>query len=110
MKSENLLLGFLAGIAAGALLGVLLAPDKGSATRKKITKKGDEYAGELKEEFNEFLDTISRKIDYIKNEKYAENLKEKFNTFLESISDKVEDIKEDVSDFADPKNAKSKES
>lgn len=110
MSSEKLLLGLLAGVAAGAFLGVLLAPDKGSATRKKITKKGDEYADAWKEKFNEYMDTISVRIDEIKNEKYVENLKEKFNEFLESISDKVEDIKEDVSDFADPENAKSKES
>ena len=34
MKSN--ILGVVAGLAAGTLLGVLFAPDKGSKTRKKI--------------------------------------------------------------------------
>ena len=47
MSTGKVLLGVLAGAAAGALLGVLLAPEKGSETRKKITKKGEEYADAL---------------------------------------------------------------
>lgn len=108
MSTGKILLGVLAGVAAGALLGVLFAPDKGSVTRKKIVKKGDHYADALKEKFNEYMDTISEKID--DGEEYADDLKEKFNEFLESITDKAEDIKEDVSDFAEQKHSKSKES
>jgi len=85
MSSGKVLLGVLAGVAAGALLGVLFAPDKGWNTRKKISKKADEYMDGLREKFDEFLDTISEKID---------------------------DVKEDVSDFTeknitnDPKDKK----
>ena len=39
MKSSNVLLGIVGGLAAGAVLGVLFAPDKGTNTRKKIAKK-----------------------------------------------------------------------
>jgi gas vesicle protein len=68
MSTGKVLLGLLAGVAAGALLGVLFAPDKGTVTRKKIAKKSDEYADGLTEKFNEFLDTLSEKFDDVKEE------------------------------------------
>ena len=62
MSSGKLLLGVLAGVATGALIGVLFAPDKGSVTRKKISKKGDDYADGLKENLNTFIETVSNRI------------------------------------------------
>jgi gas vesicle protein len=38
-KTSNLLLGVLGAAAAGVVIGLLIAPDKGSETRKKISKK-----------------------------------------------------------------------
>jgi branched-subunit amino acid transport protein AzlD len=38
-STSNALLGFLAGAAAGAVIGILYAPEKGSQTRKNIKKK-----------------------------------------------------------------------
>jgi gas vesicle protein len=59
MSSGKVLLGILAGAAAGALLGILFAPEKGSVTRKKILTKGEDYADELKEKFGEFVDKVA---------------------------------------------------
>ena len=36
MGNTKTLLGFLAGAAVGAIAGILLAPDKGSATRTVV--------------------------------------------------------------------------
>lgn len=48
MNSGKVVLGLLVGIAAGAVLGVLFAPDKGSITRNKLSKKGQDYLDDLK--------------------------------------------------------------
>ena len=56
-------MGVLAGIAAGAVIGVLFAPEKGEVTRKKIVRKGEDLAEEvnnkLEEKFNELITAIS---------------------------------------------------
>ncbi|NLO02771.1 MAG: YtxH domain-containing protein, partial [Bacteroidales bacterium] len=44
MSSGKVFLGVLAGAAAGALAGILFAPAKGSKTRKRILKKGEDYS------------------------------------------------------------------
>ncbi len=66
MKSGKVFLGILAGVAAGALLGILFAPDKGSETRRKISKKGSDAVDDLKEKFDGALDSISEKYESIK--------------------------------------------
>jgi gas vesicle protein len=75
MNAGKAALSMLAGMATGALLGILFAPDKGSHTRKKIVSKGEDYADDVKEKFNSLLDTMKEKYESIRNE--AENLEEK---------------------------------
>lgn len=57
------MLGVLAGVAAGALLGILFAPEKGCVTRQKILRKGEDYVDDIKEKFNEFVDTVAEKFE-----------------------------------------------
>jgi len=61
MNSGKVIIGALAGLAAGALIGVLFAPDKGSESRHKIVKKGEDYLDSVKNKFNSLLDTIAGK-------------------------------------------------
>lgn len=66
MDSEKIVVGVLAGVAVGALLGVLFAPEKGSDTRKMISKKGDDYVDDLKEKFNDILDEVKKDVAIVK--------------------------------------------
>jgi gas vesicle protein len=68
-------LGILAGIAAGALLGVLFAPDKGSETRRKISQKGKDFVDDVKTKYDDFVRGVNQKIDSVKEE--AEYIKSK---------------------------------
>ncbi len=61
MSTGKIIVGVLGGVAAGALLGVLFAPEKGSKTRKDILNKGNDYAGEIKGKFDDLYKSITEK-------------------------------------------------
>jgi gas vesicle protein len=65
MNSSKLLLGVLGGVAAGALMGVLFAPEKGSKTRKKIMNKANDGADVLKDKFDSLLESMNQKYENI---------------------------------------------
>ena len=68
MGSKKILTAALLGAAAGAVLGILLAPDKGSETRKKISKKAGEFGDAAKEKFNELGGRVAEKFENIRSE------------------------------------------
>ncbi|MBC7845134.1 MAG: YtxH domain-containing protein [Flavobacterium sp.] len=65
MNSSKLLLGVLGGVAAGALMGVLFAPEKGSKTRKKIMNKANDGVDVLKDKFDSLLESMNEKYENI---------------------------------------------
>lgn len=67
MDTGKILLGVVGGVAVGALLGVLFAPEKGSVTRRNISRTSEEYMDELKDKFNEFIDSASDKYAEVKD-------------------------------------------
>jgi gas vesicle protein len=68
MNTGKVLLGVLAGVAAGAMIGLLFAPDKGSESRKKIFQKGKGYDDAIKEKYSDLLDSISEKFQEVKDQ------------------------------------------
>lgn len=79
MSTQKTLLGALAGLAAGAALGLLLAPRSGKETRKIIRKKGHDAKAELDNLMNEGL--------------------EKWSAMKDKVVDKANMTKEDIQDF-----------
>lgn len=52
------------GVTVGAILGILYAPDKGSATRRKLSRQGED----LRDLFNDFKDSITDKFESFKSD------------------------------------------
>ena len=86
MTTGKLITGILAGAAAGAILGVLFAPNKGSETRKKIARKSTDITDAVKNGFTSMTNTLSNKYESIKHD--AAEL-------LEKGKDKLHNAKEE---------------
>ncbi|MGJ7030789.1 YtxH domain-containing protein [Niabella hirudinis] len=49
----------ITGFALGLIVGVLYAPDKGTATRRRIADKGND----LKDQFADFIDSVANRFE-----------------------------------------------
>jgi gas vesicle protein len=81
MNSGKIILSALAGATAGAVLGILFAPEKGEATRKSISHKTSEYADMLKGKIDSAGDRVNERIDLFQDKAidWLERRKEKMH-------------------------------
>jgi gas vesicle protein len=99
MKTDKVVLGILGGVAAGALLGILFAPEKGTKTRKRVMDKSNDYADELKDKLETLLGTMTNKYEKIWKE--GENL-------LSQGKSKFEDMKSEGKSMYDDAKSEGK--
>lgn len=65
-NNSKILVALAAGIAAGAVLGVLFAPEKGAETRKKILDQGKKMSDDVKNKFNKGMEKLNDLKDGLK--------------------------------------------
>lgn len=77
-KSTKVLIAVGSAVVLGSVLGILFAPDKGTATRKKIKDASDKLADNIRDRIQKGKDEI-------------ESIREGIKQSIESINEKVED-------------------
>lgn len=80
--NSKVLVALLAGLAAGAALGILFAPEKGEETRDKLSQSLKDLGDSIKDKAADEINNLS-------------NLK---NKVVDSIKTKIKDVEEDYSD------------
>ncbi|MCF0059700.1 YtxH domain-containing protein [Dyadobacter sp. CY356] len=89
MVNSKVFWGIVTAAAAGAVIGLLFAPEEGTQTRKKIKKKTNSLASEL-------IDALEKSKQ--KAGETAEDLKEKGEEYKNEFKDKAEEVKDAAAD------------
>lgn len=87
MSTSKVLLGVVVGLAAGAMAGILMAPDSGSNTRKKLSSQGQGVVEDLKSKFNDFLDGFMSHVETVKDDAHdlADRTKSKIGETVKKV-------------------------
>ncbi|WP_114750586.1 YtxH domain-containing protein [Pleomorphovibrio marinus] len=91
MKSAKVIFGALAGVAVGIQIGLLIAPEKGKDTRKKLSQKGEEYLKDVNGQLDHLIKGFSDKFDKLNKEitAVAEETRSKSNEWLSQAKEKA---------------------
>lgn len=94
-RRSDTFFAFLAGITAGAIFGILYAPDKGSSTRDKLSYQLDKYRVKL----TELIEELMHERDYpstaarAEGQKIINDAKIKAERLLVDVENLIDQIK-----------------
>ncbi len=84
--SGKIVTAMLAGLAAGAVLGILFAPDKGSETRDKLNESLADLGDAIKERAEEQFDQLNEF-----KERVLSAVKSKLSNAEDTIEEEIEE-------------------
>lgn len=85
--NSKVLIGLLAGLAAGAAIGLLLAPEKGSETRDKLSQSLKDLGDSIKEKAADEINNLTSLKD-----KVVGTIKSKLRDVEDEYSTEVENV------------------
>ncbi|MFN0256034.1 MULTISPECIES: YtxH domain-containing protein [Pedobacter] len=85
--NSKVVVALLAGLAAGAALGILFAPDKGTDTRDKLGQSLKDFGDSIKERAADEINNLSGLKDKVVN-----SIKGKLRDVEQEYSDEVEHV------------------
>ena len=77
---------FLRGVVIGLVIGVLVAPDSGATTRKRLSKRAGEIKDTVLDTYDEIASNVSDKINQVKS-KASEFAGRKENEYEDFVDD-----------------------
>lgn len=94
------LLAFLVGAAAGSLIGILYAPDKGSNTRDKLSFRLHKYRKSLEDLIDDLINEDDSAFSEAKThgEKVVNDAREKAERLLEDVDELLSHINKKTDD------------
>lgn len=96
MSTQRTLIGFLSGLAAGAAIGILFAPQSGQKTRRAILRRGER----MKDDMAEMIEEGHRQWSKMRNKaaNAATMTKDEVEDFVRYLFKEGRDLKDRITD------------
>ncbi|WP_447641679.1 MULTISPECIES: YtxH domain-containing protein [Chitinophagaceae] len=98
MSAKQILIGSISGIVAGAVVGLLLAPQSGRETRQQIADSAEDWKKKLKKLKNKSLSELDKLQDVFGKqvEGLSDDVREKVLTLIQESKDSYNEVKNSI--------------
>lgn len=101
MSAKQVLIGCVSGVVAGAVVGLLLAPQSGKETRQQIADSAEDWKKKIKKfknkslsELDQLQEVFGREVEGLSND-----VREKVLTLIQESKDSYNDLKQSLVDY-----------